>query len=41
MSELSIWKIGEGMEGDLAEEKAKVGYLIVIRSNRMLCGLSA
>jgi len=25
MSELSIWKIGEGMEGDLAGEKAKVG----------------
>jgi len=25
MSELSIWKIGEGMEGDLAGENAKVG----------------
>ena len=40
MSELSIWKIDEGMEGDLTGGIAS-HQLIAIFSNRMLCGLSA
>jgi hypothetical protein len=35
-----LGQCGEGMEGDLAGEIAS-HQLIVISSNRMLCGLSA